>query len=88
MSYSIWKYLVYPSKTVSDKKLAAAFAGKWVVITGASSGIGEALALRLMNAGANLFLISRNEEKLSLLCARAKERGCEADFKAMDLRQR
>ena len=73
MLTSLFKHIVYPSKSVSGKKLSEAFAGKWVVITGATSGIGEALTLRLVEAKANLFLIARNEEKLQQLCLKARE---------------
>ena len=83
-----WKYLVYPRVSVNDEKLRRCFEGKWVVVTGASSGIGEALAHRLIDAKANLCLISRNEEKLMSLCEKAKKNGCEACYYAIDLRQR
>lgn len=88
MLKGIIKHIVYPTKSVSHKKLSEAFAGKWVVVTGATSGIGEALTLRLIDAKANLFLIARNEEKLQLLCDKARDNGCEARYKAIDLRQR
>lgn len=88
MLTSLFKHIVYPSKSVSGKKLSEAFTGKWVVITGATSGIGEALTLRLIEAKANLFLIARNEEKLQQLCLKARENGCETRYKAIDLRQR
>lgn len=88
MLTSLFKHIVYPSKSVSGKKLSEAFAGKWVVITGASSGIGEALTLRLIKAKARLFLIARSEEKLKSLCDKARENGCEARYKAIDLRRR
>jgi len=38
--------------------------GKTVLITGASSGIGRAAALRIGDAGANVLLVSRTREKL------------------------
>jgi dehydrogenase/reductase SDR family protein 7B len=38
--------------------------GKVVIVTGASSGIGEALALRYAHAGAKVVLVARNTEKL------------------------
>lgn len=40
------------------------FAGRWIVISGASSGIGEATAHRLLEQDARLVLYGRNEEKL------------------------
>ncbi|MFL6466324.1 MAG: SDR family NAD(P)-dependent oxidoreductase [Pyrinomonadaceae bacterium] len=42
---------------------------KYTLITGASSGIGEAFARRLAREGHNLFLVARSEEKLKSLCA-------------------
>ena len=88
MLKSFWKYIVYPPKTVSDEELKTFFADKWVVVTGASSGIGEALTHRLINAKAHLYLISRNEQKLISLFNEAKKNGCEACYDAIDLRQR
>lgn len=41
--------------------------GKIVIITGASSGIGEALAWKFAQEGANLVIAARNDEKLQAL---------------------
>ena len=41
------------------------FKSKTIWITGASSGIGKAMALAFSNQGANLILSARNEEKLN-----------------------
>jgi len=38
--------------------------GKTIIITGASSGLGRALALELARLNANLVLFARNQEKL------------------------
>jgi len=38
--------------------------GKWAVITGATDGIGKAIAKQLAKRGINIVLISRSEEKL------------------------
>jgi len=46
--------------------------GKRIVITGASSGLGEHFARVLSNAGANLGLIARREEKLNSLASELK----------------
>ncbi len=40
------------------------FKGKAVVVTGASRGIGRAIASQFANAGARVFLVARNQEKL------------------------
>ena len=65
-----------------------AFANHWVVVTGPSRGIGEALVRRLIASYANLFLIARSEEQLHSLCKEAREAGCKADYCAIDLRDR
>lgn len=39
--------------------------GKTAIVTGASSGIGTAIAKELVQAGANVVLAARNEEKLT-----------------------
>ena len=47
-----------------DRSLAGRVRGKVVVVTGASSGIGRATALKLADAGARVVLVARGEEKL------------------------
>ncbi len=41
------------------------FAGKTCVVTGASSGIGRAIAVRLSEAGGRVVLVGRDEERLA-----------------------
>ncbi len=50
-----------------------AFAGKVAVVTGASSGIGQATALALAKAGASVVLVSRNGDALAGVAAVAGE---------------
>jgi NADP-dependent 3-hydroxy acid dehydrogenase YdfG len=57
------------------------------IITGASSGIGEATALAFAKAGINLALMSRSAAKLEKLAAKAREMGVEAIAYPFDLEQ-
>lgn len=54
------------------------FSNHTIVITGASSGIGKALALRLADEGANLALASRSQERLEEVAAECQRRGVAA----------
>jgi short-subunit dehydrogenase len=56
-----------------------------IVITGASSGIGRATALRLSRRKAKLVLVSRREEALEQLAAECRSRGGEAIAVAADV---
>ena len=47
-----------------DRTLSAAVRGKVVLITGASSGIGKATAVKVADAGATVLLVARSVEKL------------------------
>jgi short-subunit dehydrogenase len=47
-----------------DRSLAGAVRGKVVLITGASSGIGRAAAIKVADAGATVLLVARSVDKL------------------------
>nr|WP_328804573.1 SDR family oxidoreductase [Paenibacillus apii] len=61
---------------------------KVVVITGASSGIGEAAALLLAERGAKIVLGARGTERLEALAERIMERGGEAVYMSTDVKRR
>ncbi|KRG12564.1 SDR family oxidoreductase [Lederbergia galactosidilytica] len=48
--------------------------GKTAIVTGASSGIGAAIAKELMKAGANVVLAARNEQKLAEITAEIEQK--------------
>jgi NADP-dependent 3-hydroxy acid dehydrogenase YdfG len=51
-----------------------------IVITGGSSGIGEAVALEMAKSGHRFYLTGRNEERLKRICDNLESLGCEAYF--------
>ena len=60
-------------------------ANKVVIITGASSGIGEATALKLAREGAKIVLGARREDKLKSIADQIKASGGEAVYRVTDV---
>ncbi|MGD1904300.1 MAG: SDR family oxidoreductase [Geitlerinemataceae cyanobacterium] len=61
------------------------FNGKYALVTGASSGIGRAIALVLAKAGADLILVSRSMDKLEKVAEEVRACGVSAHIYAIDL---
>jgi NADP-dependent 3-hydroxy acid dehydrogenase YdfG len=59
--------------------------GRRALITGASSGIGKATALAFANAGIDVALVSRSQDKLEAVAKAASEAGVEAKAYTLDL---
>jgi short-subunit dehydrogenase len=59
-----------------------------IVITGASSGIGRALALHYARAGADLGLVGRHRQRLEASAAEARALGAGVSIGAIDVRSR
>ena len=79
------RLLFFPRLGVDGAALRRHLAGKTVLITGASYGIGEALALRLAPTGARLLLVARTEAKLREVAARVEAVGGHAESLPCDL---
>ena len=58
-----------------DRSLKGTVAGKVVLITGGSSGIGLAAAHKFAEAGATTLICGRDQDKLDAACAEAREKG-------------
>jgi short-subunit dehydrogenase len=61
------------------------FNGKWALVTGASSGIGAALARELAKHGAKLILTARRRDRLETLAGELKAIGTEVRIITADL---
>jgi uncharacterized protein len=62
--------------------------GKTAIVTGASSGIGRAVALELAHRGATLFLAARRSAELDSVAALCRTRGVSATTVITDVRDR
>jgi short-subunit dehydrogenase/thioester reductase-like protein len=68
-----------------DRSLGGAIGGKIVMITGASSGIGQAAAEKAAAAGAKVLLVARSVDKLEVIKEAIEAEGGEAAIHACDL---
>ena len=72
--WDYWERHLDPDLSI-DRSLKGAVKGKVVVITGGSSGIGEAAAVRVAEAGGRVVIIARDEEKLAEVRKRIADAG-------------
>ncbi|MEL6162502.1 MAG: SDR family NAD(P)-dependent oxidoreductase [Cyanobacteria bacterium J06628_3] len=82
------KLLFFPWVHFNRAQLHSRLAGKTVLITGASYGIGECLAEILAETKANLLLVARTEAKLRDVKKRVEAKGGYADIFPCDLRNK
>jgi short-subunit dehydrogenase len=61
---------------------------KNIIITGASNGLGMAMAKQYAGPGVHLGLIGRNRERLDITAKACRERGASVDAVSMDIRDR
>lgn len=78
--------LLFPPRHLSIDVLVEAVQGKTILITGASYGIGEALAHRLAEAGAHLILVGRTAERLEALADDLATTAASVQWRSVDLR--
>ncbi|HIH87949.1 TPA: glucose 1-dehydrogenase [Candidatus Bathyarchaeota archaeon] len=65
--------------------MSGRLAGRIALVTGASRGIGEAIALALGEAGAMIALVARDPDQLRQVAEKAKKRGIRAETFAADI---
>ncbi len=82
----LWDYWYWHINTnVNTKALKKAVKNKVILITGASSGIGRASAIRLASAGARIILVARSVDQLRRVEADIREMGGDASHYPCDL---
>lgn len=79
------RLLLSPPACRDPQRLAAAVQGKTVLITGASTGIGEAAARLLAACGAEVLLLARSEGRLEEVAAQIRRAGGQASVYRLDL---
>lgn len=82
--WDYWERHMDPELFV-DRTLSGRVKGRVVVVTGASSGIGRATAIKLGEAGARVILVARGEEKLAETAHLIKAEGGEVSTYTADL---
>ncbi|MBJ7459277.1 MAG: SDR family oxidoreductase, partial [Thermoleophilaceae bacterium] len=84
---TLWDYWErnFSDAATENRKLRRSVNGKVVVITGASSGIGEVVAHRVGRAGATVILVARTQSKLDVIRDEIIDAGGDADVFTADL---
>ncbi len=84
---TLWDYWErnFSEAATENRKLKRSVNGKVVVITGASSGIGEVVAHRVGRAGATVILVARTKSKLDVIRDEIVDAGGDADVFTADL---
>lgn len=74
--------------SLNTNSISSPVADRVVLITGASSGIGEATARLLADHGARVVLGARRTDRLQRIVAEIRERGGVAEYRALDVADR
>ena len=80
--------LLYFIERVHSRRQRLPASYSHILITGASSGVGEGLAYAYSKPGVRVVLVARNEEQLQLVADKCRAQGAEAVPCVMDVRDR
>jgi NAD(P)-dependent dehydrogenase (short-subunit alcohol dehydrogenase family) len=86
-AWKVWDYWErhLDPEALTEPNLRAVLSGRVVLVTGASSGIGRAVAAQAAHHGAHVILVSRTREKLEELKAEIESDGGQAAVYPTDL---
>ncbi len=88
MKYRFLENFLFPPTWLSSATLAERLPNKTILITGATYGIGEALAQLLAPTGATLILLARTASKLKMLQKELTKQGATVIIYSLDLRDK
>lgn len=86
--YNFLENLLFPPTYLNKKKLNHKLKGETILITGASSGIGEQLAYMLADIDTHLILVARNKEKLLTMKGEMEKKASKVTVFQVDLRNK
>lgn len=86
--YSFVENLLFPPTYLNKKKLKLKLKEKTILITGASSGIGEKLAYLLSEINVHLILVARTEDKLLTMKSEIEKKSAKVSVYCVDLRNK
>lgn len=86
--YSFLECVMFPPTLLNRQKLERQLEGKTVLITGASSGIGEQVAYLLAGIKVHLILVARREDKLMVMKNEIESEAAKVSVFPADLRDR
>jgi NAD(P)-dependent dehydrogenase (short-subunit alcohol dehydrogenase family) len=69
------RHVLVPAARLAGRELPSALAGRTVLVTGASSGVGEATALAVAARGATALLVARRQHELERVVAEIRGAG-------------
>ncbi|WP_256759994.1 SDR family NAD(P)-dependent oxidoreductase [Cohnella sp. WQ 127256] len=85
-TYGLLEKILFPPTSINVKKLRRQIEGKVILITGASSGIGEQAAYLLADFNVHLILVARTEDKLKSLKQEIEQKAAQVSIVRADLR--
>ncbi|MFZ4453697.1 SDR family NAD(P)-dependent oxidoreductase [Salibacterium aidingense] len=85
---SVWNSVLFSPVYTNEKKLSSELRGKTILLTGASSGIGEQLAYQLAGCSVHMILVARREEELEQVKKEVEKETAQASIYPADLRNK
>ncbi|MFD1737828.1 SDR family NAD(P)-dependent oxidoreductase [Bacillus salitolerans] len=85
-TYGFLEKILFPSTYLDKEKLKSELKGKTILITGASSGIGEQVAYMLAEVDAHLLLVARREDRLITMKSDIEKNTARVSVFKVDLR--